>query len=149
MQIQVCTISGRCIDLDVAPDSSVADLKLQLQEGILENQRLFFSDLELDDSKSLAESGLEEGVVLQLVVQSDITIRVRTLTGRMLSIQVDSNDTVEHLMSRLEAEDSSFNSAVGDCALMFSGQRLVSGKISGYGIKEGSELVAIVRHRMQ
>lgn len=73
----------------MAPDSSVADLKLQLQEGILENQRLFFSDLELDDSKSLAESGLEEGVVLQLVVQSDITILVRTLTGRMLSIQVD------------------------------------------------------------
>ena len=66
--------------------------------GILENQRLFFSDVELDDSKSLAESGLEEGVVLQLLVQSDIAILVRTVTGRVLSIQVDPHDTVEHLM---------------------------------------------------
>ena len=92
-------MSGRCINLDVVPDSSIADLKLQLQEGILENQRLFFSDVELDDAKSLSESGLEEGAVLQLVVQSDITILVRTVRGRMLSIQVDLNDTVEHLVT--------------------------------------------------
>lgn len=96
----------------------------------------------LEDSKTLAECGIEPGTQIQLVVHCEITVFVRTMTGKRLPVKVPSDASVELLMSRLEEEVSP------ESALLFSGRRVV-GKICDYGIKEGNELVACVRHRIQ
>lgn len=97
----------------------------------------------LEDAKTLAECGIEPGAQIQLVVHCEITVFVRTMTGKRLPVKVPSDASVELLMSRLEEEEVS-----RECALLFSGRRVVR-KICDYGITEGNELVTCVRHRIQ
>lgn len=51
MQIQILTMSGRCIDLDLEPaETTVKDVKLRLQEELelssMESQRLLVAETE-------------------------------------------------------------------------------------------------------
>eukprot|EP00438_Fugacium_kawagutii_P013894 Skav219733 [mRNA] locus=scaffold301:392856:393551:- [translate_table: standard] len=141
MQIRPLTIQV----LDVEPAETVKDLKLRLQEALDLSSvelKLLFLETELEDSQTLAECGIEAGAQIQLVIHCEITIFVRTMTGKRLPVKLPSDASAELLMSRLTEEVAS------ECHLLFCGRPVV-GKICDHGIKEGDELVACVRHRIQ
>lgn len=71
MQVKVKTLTGRAILVDVEPTDRIFRIKEMVaeKEGLTPNQqRLIFNGSQLDDDKSMAESGIAAGATLHLVL---------------------------------------------------------------------------------
>lgn len=72
MVVNVRTLSGKTITLDLTPDESVESLKAKIQdkEGIPpEQQRIIFGARHLDSLKAISDYDIEEGSTLNLVLR--------------------------------------------------------------------------------
>ena len=71
--IRVKTLTGKEIECDYSPDTTVTELKdmIQKKEGIPpDQQRIIFSGKQLEDSRTLKEYGVRPGSTVHLVVSS-------------------------------------------------------------------------------
>lgn len=71
MQIRVKTLTGRDIQVDIDPTDKVICIKQMMEEkeGIPPlQQRLIFNGSQLNDEKTLVESGIGAGAALHLVL---------------------------------------------------------------------------------
>jgi len=71
MKLIVVTLAGREIEVAVAPESSVHEVKQHIaeKEGIPpEQQRLVFGGHHLEDTQPLAEAGLADGSRVHLIL---------------------------------------------------------------------------------
>ena len=72
MQLNVKTLSGKTITLEVEPDEPVERLKAKIQEkeGILpDQQRIIFGGRQLDSMKTLSDYDINDGSTLNLVLR--------------------------------------------------------------------------------
>ncbi|GMH38167.1 hypothetical protein BSKO_06051 [Bryopsis sp. KO-2023] len=150
MQIFVKNLTGKPIVLDADASETVDSLKrrMQMEEGVsLEDQRIIFAGRQLDNGLSLGECGVEKGstVNLCLRLRGGMMIKVKTLTGKEIEIDIDPTDTIERIKERVEEKEGI---PPVQQRLIFAGKQMSDDKTAReYNIEGGSVLHLVLALR--
>lgn len=110
LKITIKNMADKTFELDVKSADTIESVKQKVQdvEGIPpDQQRLIADNSELENHRTIEECGLQDGAVLDLLLclheASGMYIRVKTLQGRVLELQVESSDTITSIKQKLHA----------------------------------------------
>jgi len=125
-QIIVKTLNGSLHKFMVLPTDSLLKVKYLIEEETKfapECQLLVFKGKTWVDSSTLQEMGVEgETHTIHLVPRRPrITVKVKMLSGKVMDVKVDRNETVGGLMSKIEAQEGY---PVDQQRLIFNGTKL-------------------------
>jgi len=144
MKIFVKTLTGKTITVKVDPSDTIYVVKAKIQD----QQRLIFGREELDDGLTVADYNIQDESTLQLVARPQrrkMLILVKTLTNRVIALEVENLDTVDAVKAKIQGE---LNIPVDQQRLVFDGEQLSDGRtMADYGVKQQDTIHLVLRLR--
>jgi len=139
------------IPLEVDFSETIHNIKNKYSEKdihlSISQQKMVYNDIELEDNKSLKEYNIKNEDIIDVIFKSNINIpiNIKTLTGKIIPLDVDFFDTFYDIKSKIYKKEGI---PIDQQRLLYSGRQLENEfTLADYNVQKDSTLHLILRLR--